>query len=71
MLDLLPVQLIALELLVEPPPIDPQIVGMEGAVLAVNHRWIDDGRTTATTIRPGGAMTPIDELTIHIYHRLE
>ena len=69
--DPLPVQLIALELLVVRPQIDLQIVDMVGVVLAVNHPWIGDERTIATTIRVGGATTHIDELMMHTYLKVE
>ena len=70
-LDPRPVQLIALELLVVPLPIDLQIVDMGAVVLAVNHHWIGDERTIAITIRVDGATTLIDELMMHTYLKVE
>ena len=64
-------QLIALELLVVPLPIDLQIVDMGAVVLAVNHHWIGDERTIAITIRVDGATTLIDELMMHTYLKVE
>lgn len=69
--DLLPVQPIALELLVVPLPIDLQIVDMGGVALAANPHWIGDERTIATTIQVGAATTLIDGLMMHTYLKVE